>query len=182
MTEKRGGEAASKPVEDTRPSQDAAQGSKITQLIVIQLKVQPGKPDQTELHAEVATGGSPYLAADEFWWRRAPSAAEIELPMAVPMYTGAQPVKWREKRDVDLDEPRMWRYLTALQSTLVEQLRERFEHVSIQGVEPLQWWEAAEEVIPRAAQLLLGHWSPSPHTRFHLASPKLRLAAARSPD
>lgn len=54
-----------------------------------------------ELYA--ATGESPYLSAVEFWWRRTPSAAEIELPMTAPMYTGPQPKKWREKRDVDWD-------------------------------------------------------------------------------
>lgn len=46
-----------------------------------------------------------------------------------------------------------------LQSPLVEQLRERFDHIGIQEV--LHWLQVAEEVVTRAGQPLLGWWSPS---------------------
>lgn len=92
--------------------------------------------------------------------------------MAAPMYTGAQPSQWRERTAVDLDELREWKYLTVLQSSSVEPLREWFDRMTICGVEPLYRLEVKEEVIHKATQSLLGQWSLSPSARFHLASLK----------
>lgn len=99
---------------------------------------------------------SPFLATDEFWWRRAPGAEQIELSVAAAMYMGAQPIQWRERRAVDWDELREWRYLTALWSSLVKQLRERIDCTSIHCVKPLYQQDVMEEAIHQSAQPLLG--------------------------
>lgn len=39
---------------------------------------------------------------------------QVELPMVAPMYMVAQPLQWSERRVVDWDETREWKYLIVL--------------------------------------------------------------------
>lgn len=66
MAEKKGKEAASKPVEELVMMQAGAQENEATPLVIMQLKVWPGKPNPKEVWEEAVIGESPYLATDKF--------------------------------------------------------------------------------------------------------------------
>lgn len=91
MAEKKGKGAAVKPVEELLMMQARVQVSKTTQLVIAWPKVQLEKPNLKETQEEAVIGGSPFLTADKFWWRRAPGAVQVKLPLVAPMYVGASP-------------------------------------------------------------------------------------------
>lgn len=62
-----------------------------------------------------------------------PKVAEAKFSLISPGVEPAQVPRWNEKRAAEREELVQWRYLTACHSPSVEQLREKFINLELQG-------------------------------------------------